>query len=184
MVVRQKMTYHVGINVQRSTNLCDNDSDDINLYSFFHITNKFYENAKYNSKIIQEFKLFDQYMVHEFSIENLLFLINIIQFKQFLILNNDTNESYWTTYKFEYDLKDFINSTKSIVELIEGSKTKKYNALILFLDKIFFTFIQANATPFEVNISHNLRNRLTTHIRSTIDDNNASQTKLTNNFVA
>ena len=179
---KQNDTYHVGINIQRSTNLCDNDSDDINLYSFFHITNKFYENAKYNSKIIQEFKLFVQFMVHEFSIENLLFLINVIQFKQFLILNNYTNESYWETYKFDYDLKDFINSTKSIVELIENSKTKKkYNALIPFLDKIFFTFIQANAAPFEVNISDNLRSRVTSHIADIIDDNNDShdQTRLT-----
>ena len=120
-------TYHVGISIQRSSNLGGHDSDDINLYSFSHITNKFYENAKYTGQLIQEFKLFVQFMVHEFSIENLLFLFNIIQLKQ-------SNESYWTSYKFEY-------STKSIVELIENSKTKKkYNALIPFLDKIFFTF--------------------------------------------
>ena len=34
-------TYHVVINIQRSTHLCDHDSDDINLYSFFHITINF-----------------------------------------------------------------------------------------------------------------------------------------------
>ena len=156
---------------------------EINVESFFHITNKFYENAEYNNKLIKEFKQFSQFMVHEFSSENLLFVINIIQFKQFLIENNYTDETFWDKYTFNYNLKDFINPTKymqSLIELhnnekrrnINSNERSNYDVLIPFLKIIFETFIVAAKAPFEVNISHTLRCTTSDHFKNIIKVNN------------
>ena len=159
------------------------------LYSFFNIGNKFYHDADYNTRIIKESKQFSQFMVHEFSSENLLFVINIIQFKQFLIENNYTDEIFWKNYRFCCDLKDFINPTNSIEKLIrrhekwvENSncenksslgadpelQTSKWEIVIPFLRVIFYKFINMHKAPFEVNIPYLMREKATKHFQSIV----------------
>ena len=174
-------------------------TEKIGLLSFFVINNKFYRDAEYNHKVIQEFKQFAEFMVHEFSSENLLFVINIIQFKQFLIKNNYTDAIFWKQCGFDYDLKDFIHPTNLIEQLIachekyiqqfkhnyknvNVRKEKEveeqeevsqigvdFNVLVSFLKSIFYKFIVANKAPFEVNISYNLRDRATKNLSNIIN---------------
>ena len=168
-----------------------NMEERISVYSFFCVSDRFYTDANYNQQIISEFRQFTEFMVHEFSSENLLFLVNFVQFKQFLIQNYFTNESYWVRYRFEYDIKDFINPTKSIENLgklydkhmnkqakqltnIDNMLEHKHqncNVLVPFLKKLFYKFIKVSTAPFEVNISYLLRNQTTQHFQSILASN-------------
>lgn len=177
----------------------DSIDTEINLQSFFIITSKFYHDVDYNRMIIQEFKQFAQFVVHELSSENLLFMINIIQFKQFLIKNNYTHQTFWKQHHFNYDLKDFIHPTKSIQQLVthyqkyiekfedkivlqvdqiqlnldndhcNNKHVHELNLLVPFLKTIFDKFIAQNKAPFEINISYKLRDRATKHLAAIIN---------------
>ena len=161
-------------------NNIDGDNDEISLYSFFNISNKFYQDAKYNQRLTTKFEQFTKFIIHEFSSENLLFVINIIQFKQFLIEYNYTTKEYWKQQRFEYQLNDFINPTRYIQKLIVlhndsnssiSVNRDNYDSLIPFLKIVFCQFIIVNKAPFEVNISHILRTRTTNHFENVLSTN-------------
>ena len=109
-----------GTRVQRKNSIIGDLAGDrikLTYLSFFNITNKFYEDAEYNKLVINEFKKFCTFMMHEFSNENLLFVINLIQFKQFLIGNKYIDQEYWDKMRFRYQINDFINPTRNIKHL-------------------------------------------------------------------
>ena len=158
-------------NSQRDRDIIDMD----NKYKSVKLTDLWHNGSKdvdLNNTIAEIFSQFWDHCAHELSIENVVFWIETIQIMQFLIQHEYINKNEAHPLNAELSTKHLkLKNTPIIVNLNKNYEncdkngdinininTKNYQVIGIYFCEIYKEYIQAEIAPFELNISHEMRN--------------------------
>ena len=145
--------------------------------------------------IIAEFGLFVNHCISECAVEHLLFWINCVQLSQYInenLLTDKGEQIIMGQLPKDYKCDHFIENTMLIKKLkndctIDQKLRDTIVPYTMFYQSLFEQFIERNRAPFEINISHELRETLTKDyqiiVQCNIDGNNINNSNIKDVFI-
>ena len=158
---------------EKDADIIDHDIDK--KYKSIKLTDLWYNGSKdihLNNTAPEIFSQFWDHCARELSIENVVFWIETIQIMQFLIEHEyiDKNEAHPLNVELSTQhlklkntpiMANLNNNYNNNLYNNNNSNVKNYEVIRIYFCQLYKEYIQSEIAPYELNISHEMRNSFT-----------------------